>query len=285
MVRVGSLALGIVLAGLAAASASAEIYRWTDERGRLHFTERLDKVPLRYRAVAELEARRVRPDRLQHFSSALEADPADPAPARSYAVRRGGEIQIPFKREGSLMRVEVRLNDSITAPFYIDSGASGVSLPSRYAERLGLRVGRDTPHVQVTTAAGVVARPVVRLASVELAGARVEGLNATINPAMDVGLLGGTFFNNFVYSVDAAAGVITLAPNDQMRGGMGPDEWRDRFAHAHDLIHRLEVYMAENNLRRGERAELERRHEELRSALRTLQERADRLDVPYAWRR
>ena len=50
----------------------------------------------------------------------------------------------------------------------------------------------------------------------------MEGLNATINPAMEVGLLGGDFFNNFVYRVDAAASVITLVPNDRMRGGLGP---------------------------------------------------------------
>ena len=34
------------------------------------------------------------------------------------------------------------------------------------------------------TANGVVARPLIRLDAVELSGARVEGLEATVNPSM-----------------------------------------------------------------------------------------------------
>ena len=38
---------------LAAAPSAAEIYRWTDENGRVHFTQDLSKVPARHRAAAE----------------------------------------------------------------------------------------------------------------------------------------------------------------------------------------------------------------------------------------
>jgi hypothetical protein len=38
---------------LAAAPASSEVYRWTDENGRMHFTSDKSKVPARYRHQAD----------------------------------------------------------------------------------------------------------------------------------------------------------------------------------------------------------------------------------------
>lgn len=275
-----------------APGAGAEIFRWTDDSGRLHFTERLDQVPERYRKQA---AQRAASDpepagNFQTYGDGALAGAGSTAswPSAAQSRRRvagpGREIHIPFVREGSLMRVDVRINDLLTAPFYIDSGASGVSLPAAYAERLGIRVRHDTPHIRVSTANGVVARPLVKLDSVQLGAARVEGLTATINPAMNVGLLGGEFFNNFVYRVDAAVGVISLLPNERIRGGLGPGEWRERFQHTRDLIDQIDAYLEQQEVRKSEREQLERRRTELQDALDELEREANRLDVPYAWR-
>ena len=117
------------------------------------------------------------------------------------------------------MRVEAVVNDQLRVPFLIDTGASGVAIPSRYAGRLGIRARGDMPYVETHTANGVVSLPLVPLQSVQLGGARVENLSATLNPSLEFGLLGGNFLNNFVYSVDTARNVITLAPNDKIRGG------------------------------------------------------------------
>ncbi len=106
------------------------------------------------------------------------------------------------------MKVQVRLNDRLVAPFYIDTGASDVSIPRAVARRLGLDI--ETRTTTVTTAAGTVRVPVVTLDSVEFGGARGEGLEATINPYLDVGLLGASFFEGLIYTVDPAAGTIAL---------------------------------------------------------------------------
>jgi hypothetical protein len=47
--------LALVAGGLllAAAPASSELYRWTDENGRMHFTSDKNKVPARYRYQSE----------------------------------------------------------------------------------------------------------------------------------------------------------------------------------------------------------------------------------------
>jgi aspartyl protease family protein len=220
------------------------------------------------------------PDALQTYQS-----PASASHSGVRAARLSRELHIPFVREGSLMRVDVRLNDRLTAPFYIDTGASGIALPPQFADRLGIRVTRDTPQVQVATANGLVTRPVIVLESVDLGGARVEGLEATLNPSMEVGLLGGSFFNNFVYRVDAAESVITLAPNDGMRGGLDADAWRARFAGLRAPLTKLEMYLATApKLGADERAALEQRRAQLRAAFEALDAEADRQRVPQTWR-
>jgi aspartyl protease family protein len=272
------LCAAVLCALFGAADAAAEIYRWTDAEGRLHFTQRLDQVPPQYRERARQDAQEQPPSKFQTYSS----------PSRTLAApagHHGEQIRIPFVRDGSLMRVDVQLNDQLSAPFLIDTGASGVDLPSHVAEQLGIRIRPDTPHINVITAAGVVARPVVTLQSVQLGRARVEGLEATVNPSMQIGLLGGTFFNNFVYQVDAAAGEILLVPNDRLRGGLDEAAWRARFESLRDPIARLDAYLESKEVvRQGERERLQRRRTALFDQLEELERRANRLEVPQAWR-
>jgi clan AA aspartic protease (TIGR02281 family) len=262
------------------AAARAEIYRWTDAEGQLHFTQSLDQVPPQYREQARRDAEASPgPARLQIYSNGARSDTAPDTD------RYGEQIRIPFVRDGSLMRVSVLLNDHFAAPFLIDTGASGISLPSYVAEQLGVHIRPDTPHVEVWTAGGVVSRPVVTLQSVQLGRARVEGLEATVNPAMNVGLLGGTFFNNFVYQVDAAESEIVLMRNERIRGGLDEDGWRERFRSVRDPLERLDAYLAsQQTLRASERERLERNRAALSAQLEDLERRANQLGVPQVWR-
>ena len=135
-----------------------------------------------------------------------------------------------------------------------------------------------------------MARPLISLRSVEIDGARVENLAATIDPGLDLGLLGGTFLNNFVYRVDATRGVITLmpntfVPNDTMRGGLDEAQWRERFRSWTDPLQRLEAYLRDHPyLEERERAALALRQQQLQAGLRDLERHADKLDVPQIWR-
>lgn len=287
--RLARLVPPVLISALVAGASSSEIYRWTDREGRLHFTERLEMVPPEHRASAVESVMRSTEPEPEPAADPFAPDawePAAPAPpAARRPARVGARVVVPFVREGTLMRVEAVLNDTVTAPFLVDTGASGVSLPSDVAQRLGLRVRPDTPHIRVVTANGEVTRPLVRLDAVEVGEARVEGLWATVNPSMDIGLLGGAFFNNFIYSVDAGAGVITLTPTDLLRGGLGEADWRRRFRSLIDPLTRLNAHLASGEVRRqNERAHLEARRKEIEVALEELQEEANRLDVPHAWR-
>jgi aspartyl protease family protein len=270
--KAGCLILIIALAG----AASADIYRWTDESGKLHFAQSLQQVPARYRQQVTNGA-------ANQTGGSFQTYAADP---EQRAVRRSNSFRIPFQRDGSLMRVHALVNDHLDVGFLIDTGASGVSLPTATARRLGILVGPDTPRISVRTANGTIQVPLVRLDSVVLGGARVEGLMATVNPTMNIGLLGGAFFNHFSYEVDPAASVITLKPNHAVVSGLGEQHWQRRFLKIRGPLAELEDYLRDREgLRAARREELEQKRAELQAGLNALEIEANRDDVPAAWRR
>jgi len=280
--RLAGVGAALLLAG---GEARAEIYRWTDESGRLHFSEHLSQVPPEQREHAKQDALlRKQRDPLQIYGRS-ESDGAAPAARSPSAAGSGRSMRIPFARHGSLMRVEVLLNGRVRAPFFIDTGASGVSIPWSVARELGLHINDDTPRVTVTTANGTVSEPVVALHSVQLGPARVNDLQAAVSGSMDIGLLGGAFFNNFVYQVDAAAGVITLAPNAHVRGGLNQNEWRERFEAIRGPLARLEAYLAAGGFTDESRVrELEEHRATLEASLDQLEREANQAGVPGGWR-
>lgn len=175
-----------------AAPAGAEVYKWTDARGILHLTDELHRVPIERREQAVSDASR-----------------------RSVArTASATEIRIPFEREGNLLKLQVRLNDRIDVPFYMDTGASSVVIPRKVADQLGFDPTAGGEVVAAATAGGSVRLPVMTLRSLSLGDARVRSLRALVNPNLQVGLLGGAFFNRFAYAVDTTARVLILRPND-----------------------------------------------------------------------
>ena len=64
-----ALGLGFALLLALPSWSSAEIYRWTDAEGRVHFTQDLSQVPPDHRAQAEESAAAPRSDRLQTYST------------------------------------------------------------------------------------------------------------------------------------------------------------------------------------------------------------------------
>jgi len=209
------------------AAAEAEIYRWTDEGGRLSFTDRPSAVPAQARATLTRLASRAT-DPVQRIESR----------ATRLALQRtssGHGVEVPFRRDGGLMRVDVRLNQQLVAPFYIDTAASGVSIPTSVARALGLEREAQKETTTAITAGGRTELGVIELESVELGGARLERVAGTVNPQLDIGLLGSSFLNQFNYFVDSKGGVIlfeslpaTERPGDAAEEATPPSSTRPR---------------------------------------------------------
>jgi clan AA aspartic protease (TIGR02281 family) len=271
--------LPALLCALLGSGAAADVYRWTDEQGREHWTGDLSQVPPGKRGEALDAARTDEPSRLQTF----EGPPA--ALAREGLGARRGVLRIPYEQHGNAILVYARVNDRVTAPFYVDTGAADVVIPAEVAERAGIAVGPDTPRETYATANGLVRQAVVSFEAIEVGEARVENVRGSVSQSLPVGLLGTSFFNHFTLQIDPAARMLTLIVNPNMRGGASESQWRERFRGLQQRLARLEAHLEGGTLTTDARVrELEARREALGAELDQLEEEADRADVPAAWR-
>ncbi|MBT9556344.1 MAG: TIGR02281 family clan AA aspartic protease [Myxococcales bacterium] len=131
----------------------------------------------------------------------------------------GGKAVVPFVREDDVMIVEVLVNDMVKAKMILDTGASSVALTAEFAERAGLD-WRSGERFYVGTAGGVTTARRVKLDSLMLGPARVDGVQASVVSAMDFddgtdGLLGNTFLSHFEIVVNAEARTVTLTPRQR----------------------------------------------------------------------
>ncbi len=289
---VAAFACLLLLGG--ALPAAAEIYKWRDAQGKLHFSQDLNQVPMKYRAQARGEA--AKPSAgpvIQRYEAAPAAPSTTSRSTRSRTSSGSGGAgqvyKIRVERTGSTMRVNVRLNDSVTAPFYVDTGASDVVIPKRVAEQLGLRL--DGARTQFYgTANGTVQQVMVTLDSVELGGARAERVPATVSESMTTGLLGLSYFNHFRYRVDPVTGTITLQPNGlveagKIRGGRSAAQWRSQFASLAERRRAIEGELEQTNPNRSRRKdELNALLDEVDRQLDVLEDEADEARVPMQWR-
>ena len=207
------MAVSVSVALRPAVVAGAEIYRWTDADGRTHFSQDLGKVPPQHRAAARAAAAQPRADRVQRYSSG-GPKPASLAPGpRRTRLPPGGKLRIPFESHHNLMYVQVRLNDRITAPFIVDTGASVVTLSRSFAEKLGLKVGK--PNLKLHVVGGIREATWVVLDSVKLGGAEATRVDAVVvdkvGPDTDA-LVGLSFLSRFKLVLDPDKGALELKP-------------------------------------------------------------------------
>jgi hypothetical protein len=201
-VLVTALALGALLSS--ATDVSAQIYRWTDERGDVRYSQGIHSIPPQFRSGAVMMA---------PPSAPAPAAPAAPQPEPA-ATPAAGEARIPFT-PGQPIMVTARINGGGTTQLILDTGAQGTVISPNALAALGVSYrGAMRGSIKgVTGDADVLA---VRIDSIEVEGARVGPLmvvahDAGLGSGRD-GLLGRDFLDNFVVTIDSNARVVTLTP-------------------------------------------------------------------------
>jgi hypothetical protein len=111
-----------------AAPATSEVYQWVDENGSISFSDRLHRVP---QAARSTLVRRSSEPETAFLAATGGTD-------RDRPNSRNGVFVVPFERMDALIQVSVRLNEEVTAPFYVDTAASSVVIPAALAARLDL---------------------------------------------------------------------------------------------------------------------------------------------------
>lgn len=195
--------IGSILASLVAAgAASAQMFKWIDERGNSHYTEGLDTIPERFRATA--------------VPLGLRNKPAEPAAttARETSPTASGGATIRYT-PGRPIMVDVRINGSSSARLLLDTGADRTLISPRALTAAGVGLTRPVATGQMAGVTGTDQVQYVVVDSLQIGEARVARMPVAayeMPQAQGDGLLGRDFLDRFVLNIDSARGVVTLAP-------------------------------------------------------------------------
>lgn len=198
-----SLALGGLLAG-GITPASAQIYRWTDDRGEVRFSQGIHSVPPQFRGGAVMMS--------------APSQPSAPAPAAPEAAATSssaaGVARIPFT-PGQPIMVSAKINGGGTTQLILDTGAQGTLISPTVLAALGISY-RDAIRTSIKGVTGDANALSVKVDSIEVDGARVGPLmvvahDSGLGSGRD-GLLGRDFLDNFIVTIDNSARVVTLTP-------------------------------------------------------------------------
>ena len=186
-----------------APAAPAQVYRWTDEQGRVNYSQGLDSVPERFRSGAQ-------------FVNSPAAPPAAVAPTvpgRPAGAAMVGGVQIRFT-PGQAILVNARINDSGSVRLLLDTGASVTTISPRVLAQLGVS-SRDAVRGSIRGVTGQADALFVMVYSSDVIGAKAGPIRVVahdVDLGQSDGLLGRDYLDRFQVSIDNQAGIVTLTP-------------------------------------------------------------------------
>ena len=276
----------IVILILFTSPGYGEMYKWVDEKGTLHFTDDLSKIPEKYRPDAEM---RKTPDK--KISAPETKEKPVPPPSVPKASESEG-IEVTLFRRHELFLTEVILNGKVKQYFIVDTGASFTLISKQTANELGITVDENTPFIRVASVTDVLLTPLVTLRSIRAGKAEVENIEVLIHTMPNYqGLLGNSFLNKFKVVIDSLNGKMTLfplqgIPSPDRPGGYSRDYWMGQFRFYHQNLAELKRLKA-NYESRGFRTEVNRINNAIRyfeNQLTELERKASFAGVPRNWR-
>ncbi len=216
----------------------AEMYRWVDERGGVHFTDDLSSIPEKYREDAETR----KP--LKETPTPQRQEKSEPSLPEKISEPEG--ITVALAQKGDVSFAEVVLNERIKQHFVVDTGASFTVISRQAAKELEITIDESTPFIPIATASSVVINPLITLRSIRVGEAKVENVDALVHnlPGGPGGLLGNSFLNKFKVVLDPINGKMTLypmqgSPSPDRPGGYTRDFWVNQFRFYYRVLEQL----------------------------------------------
>jgi hypothetical protein len=185
-------ALAITVLALVAPPAWAQLYRWSDADGTVHYTSDLATIPPAHRA------------------SARDIGAPTPGPVVAPAPAAAG-IEIPYT--GGPLVVGAVLN-GVTLRLIVDTGADRTLISPAAMARAGYDPGGGAP-VQIRGVTGDAAATLVRVPRLDVAGTPVGPVSVVVHTLATEGvdgLLGRDVLDAFTVTVDAAGRRALLIP-------------------------------------------------------------------------
>jgi clan AA aspartic protease (TIGR02281 family) len=123
------------------------------------------------------------------------------------------ETSVTLQRIDGNWFAHVRLNDSRTARFLVDTGASTCVISPGLATALDIHPDRQAQPVPLQTISGLTRGHVVTIPSLRVGDVEAQNVIAVVHPlgpSMD-GILGNTFLSRFTMTLDSERGLLRLS--------------------------------------------------------------------------
>jgi len=216
-----------------ASQSEAAIFSYKDEKGAIHFTDDLSKIPEEFREN-DKGFRKHKEERDSHRATPIPA-PAVPIEVPG-VISNSGEVQVPLiPVSGGNFLVDVLLNGRVKARLMLDTGASFITLSESIGQKLGIFNSGVSAEMPFNTAGGEEWMPLVALQTVNAGSAQSQLVEASIAKHIkDIdGLLGMSFLGDYRFEIDRTNKRLTLKPPSQQGemtwGGKPGNWWKGRF--------------------------------------------------------
>lgn len=178
-------------------AAAADIHRWVDDKGVIHFTDNLHNIPEKFRGTAI---------RIKARETPMSEEPVKPIVY--------DKTSVPFQKMGKVVIVPATLNEKAERKFVVDTGASYTMISQATAKELDIDLEKKLPTIPFQTANGIIQAPLITLSSIDVGGLQVRDLTAAVHDVFPdpgiSGLLGLNFLSNFRMDIDTKGGVLHL---------------------------------------------------------------------------
>lgn len=216
-VRVGIAGLaGLLILYPFAPRGEAAVFSYKDEKGAIHFTDDVSKIPEEFRE----SEKGFRKHKHKETRSTHRATPS-PAPPPSIPIQNLGgflnkeEVQVPLiPVSGGNFLVDVLLNGRVKAKLMLDTGASFITLSEEVGQKLGVLNSGASAEMPFNTAGGEEWMQLVALQAISAGKAQSQLVEASIAKNIrDIdGLLGMSFLGDYRFEIDRANKLLTLKP-------------------------------------------------------------------------
>ncbi|MBI2358169.1 MAG: TIGR02281 family clan AA aspartic protease [Deltaproteobacteria bacterium] len=186
----------LLLCYLAFPVGAADIYRWVDDKGVVHFSDNPYNIPQKYRQnTTQIKAK-------------------EPPPGQQSKAPFLDKASSRLQKKGAVVIVPATLNERAEGQFIVDTGASYTMISHATAKELSIDLSQKFPTMPFQTANGVVHAPLVKLDSIDVGGLQVRDLTAAVHDVFPdagiSGLLGLNFLSNFRLDIDTEGSILHL---------------------------------------------------------------------------
>ena len=194
---------------------AAEIYRWRDDTGKTHYSTNppSHKVngPIEvkrnnrwYRYTGKEDPQAINSRKAPiNYTTSFPAHTSEPPESES----PDGQAIVPYYQQNSVIIVDVTINNSITRPFAVDTGASYTVISPEIASELYITPAYNAPDVTLQTANGRIQVPLINLDSLKIGTLETPNVTAAVHSIDDSsnisGLLGLNMLSRFQMTVDS----------------------------------------------------------------------------------